>query len=175
MRGIKRKAKFKDDTDREDFIERHSRLLQEMDADAIGPVRGHRRCVPLSWYRKKELALPTRRVVIARARALISYVATQNLPISESEVARRFNVDRSAISRATLRVSRDPELPAASKTMQREPKLEKFNIKKTLSSSQFPELKTTERYANLINRTLRRDTSDVDKFFWCRTFAEILA
>ncbi|MGB5618571.1 MAG: hypothetical protein WBM78_17140 [Desulfobacterales bacterium] len=49
MRGIECKAIFNDDTDPEDFIERLSRLLQEMDADAIGryrSVRGHRRCVP---------------------------------------------------------------------------------------------------------------------------------
>jgi transcription initiation factor TFIIIB Brf1 subunit/transcription initiation factor TFIIB len=64
---------------------------------------------------EKELARPTRRVEIARAHALISFVARQNLSISGSEVARRFNVDRSAISRAALRVSRDLELPAATK------------------------------------------------------------
>ena len=69
---------------------------------------------------EKELARPTRRVEIARARALISFVATQNLSISGSEVARQFNVDRSAISRANQRVSRDPELLAATKTIQRE-------------------------------------------------------
>jgi hypothetical protein len=40
---------------------------------------------------EKELAWPTRRVEIARARALISFVATQNLSISGSVVARRFN------------------------------------------------------------------------------------
>ena len=74
---------------------------------------------------EKELARPTRRVEIARARALISYVATQILSISGSEVARRFNVDRSAISRATQRVSRDPELLSATKTIQREPELER--------------------------------------------------
>jgi chromosomal replication initiation ATPase DnaA len=74
----------------------------------------------------KELARPNRRFEIARACALISYVATQSLPISGSKVARRFNVDRSAISRATPRVSQDPELPAATKTIQRE--LEKINI-----------------------------------------------
>ena len=73
---------------------------------------------------EKELARPTRCVEIARARALISFVATQNLSISGSEVARRFNVDRSAISRATLRVSRDPELLSVSKTLQRELELE---------------------------------------------------
>ena len=48
---------------------------------------------------EKELARPTRRVEIARSRALISYVDTQIMSISGSEVARRFNVDRSAISR----------------------------------------------------------------------------
>ena len=55
MRGIERKALFKDDTDREDFIERLSGLPQEMDADAIGrhrSVRGYRRCVPLYWHRR---------------------------------------------------------------------------------------------------------------------------
>ena len=69
---------------------------------------------------EKDLARPTRRVEIARARALISFVATQNLSTSGSEVARQFNVDRSAISRANQRVSRDPELLAATKTIQRE-------------------------------------------------------
>ncbi|MGB5617034.1 MAG: hypothetical protein WBM78_09355, partial [Desulfobacterales bacterium] len=69
---------------------------------------------------EKELDRPTRRVEIARAHALIRYVATQILSISGNVVARRYNVDRSAISRTTQRVSRDPELPAATKTIQRE-------------------------------------------------------
>ncbi|MGB5618867.1 MAG: hypothetical protein WBM78_18650 [Desulfobacterales bacterium] len=51
--------------------------------------------------------------------------ACRYLGIEEKEVARRFNLDRSAISRATLRVIRDPELLAATKTIQREPELEK--------------------------------------------------
>ncbi|MGB5617032.1 MAG: hypothetical protein WBM78_09345 [Desulfobacterales bacterium] len=93
IRGVERKAIFENDTDREDFIERLSYLPQEMDAVAIRSVRGHRRYVPLSWHRKKELA-------------------------------HRFNVDRSAISRATQRVNRDPEQPAATKTSQRELELE---------------------------------------------------
>jgi hypothetical protein len=49
--GIERKAIFENDKDREDFIERLSRLLEETDADAIDryrSVRGHRHCVPLS-------------------------------------------------------------------------------------------------------------------------------
>ena len=74
---------------------------------------------------EKELARLTIRVEIARARSLFSYVAVQILPISGSEVARRFNVDRSATSRAALRVSRDPELPAATKTIQRGLEFEK--------------------------------------------------
>jgi len=69
---------------------------------------------------ERELTRPTIRVEIARVRALISFVAMQILSISGSEVARRFNVDRSAISRATQRVSRDPELLSATKTIQRE-------------------------------------------------------
>ena len=59
------------------------------------------------------------------------YVATQILSISGSELARRFNVDHSALSQATQRVSRDPELPAATKTIQREPELEENNIETT--------------------------------------------
>jgi len=73
---------------------------------------------------ERELTRPTIRVEIARVRALISFVAMQILSISGSEVAHRFNVDRSAISQATQRVSRDLELPAATKTMQRELELE---------------------------------------------------
>ena len=46
--------------------------------------------------------------------------ACRYLGIEEKELVHRFNVDRSAISGATLRVSRDPELPAATKTIQRE-------------------------------------------------------
>ena len=46
--------------------------------------------------------------------------ACHYLGIEEKELVRRFNVDRSAISRATQRVSQDPELPAATKPIQRE-------------------------------------------------------
>jgi len=46
--------------------------------------------------------------------------ACRYLGIEEKKLARRFNVDRSAISRAAQRVSRDPELPAATKTIQSE-------------------------------------------------------
>jgi chromosomal replication initiation ATPase DnaA len=69
---------------------------------------------------EKELARPTKRVEIARARALVSNAASQNLSISGSKVARRFNTDRSAISRATQRVSRESELLSATKTLQKE-------------------------------------------------------
>jgi hypothetical protein len=69
---------------------------------------------------EKELLRPTKCVEIARARAPISYVSMQILSISGSEVARRYNVGRSSISRATLRASRDPEQPAAIKTIQKE-------------------------------------------------------
>jgi predicted regulator of amino acid metabolism with ACT domain len=50
--------------------------------------------------------------------------ACRYLDIEEKELARRFKVDRSAISRTTQRLSRDPELPAATKMIQREPELE---------------------------------------------------
>jgi hypothetical protein len=67
----------------------------------------------------KVLTRPTRRVEIARARALNSFVATPNLSISGSEVALCFEVDRPAISLAIMGVSRDPELLSATKTIQR--------------------------------------------------------
>ena len=68
----------------------------------------------------KELARPNRRAEIACAHALIPYVPTQNLSVSGSDVARRINVDRSAISQATLGVTRNPVLLSAAKTIQRD-------------------------------------------------------
>ena len=46
--------------------------------------------------------------------------ACRYLGIEEGELARRLNEDRSSISGATLRVSRDLDLPAATKSIQRE-------------------------------------------------------
>ena len=46
--------------------------------------------------------------------------ACRFLGIEENKLALRFYVERSAISRASEKVSRDPELPAATKTIQRE-------------------------------------------------------
>ena len=61
IRGIDGKAIFENDKDREDLIDTLSSLLQEMDADAIRryrSVRGHRRCVPLSWHRREKAVTP---------------------------------------------------------------------------------------------------------------------
>jgi putative transposase len=66
---------------------------------------------------ERDLAGPTRRLEIARARALVGLIATRDLSISGSEVARRLNVDRSAISRAVQRAGNDPELMAAADTI----------------------------------------------------------
>jgi len=66
---------------------------------------------------EKELAGPTRRPKIASARALVGYIATRELSISGSEVARRLNVDRSAISRAVQRAANDADLIAAAGTI----------------------------------------------------------
>jgi REP element-mobilizing transposase RayT len=68
---------------------------------------------------QKELLGFTRRTGIARARALIGHMATQDLAISGSEVARRLNIDRSAVSRAAKRVRHDPDLTATAKTIWR--------------------------------------------------------
>ena len=62
---------------------------------------------------QKKLAGSTKQVKSARARALIGYMATQDLSISGSEVARRLNIDRSAVSRAVQRARHDAELMAA--------------------------------------------------------------
>lgn len=59
---------------------------------------------------EKELARPIRRAEVARARGLVGYLATRELSIPGSAVAHRFNQDRSAVSRAALRVSRNAEL-----------------------------------------------------------------
>jgi REP element-mobilizing transposase RayT len=54
--------------------------------------------------REKELAGPSRRFQVANARALIGYMATPDLPVSGSDVARRLNIDRSAACRAVQRL-----------------------------------------------------------------------
>jgi hypothetical protein len=63
--------------------------------------------------KEQELFGPTKQVKIARARALIAFMATKDLSISGSEVARRLNVDRSAVSRAVQRVRHDAKSRAA--------------------------------------------------------------
>jgi chromosomal replication initiation ATPase DnaA len=66
---------------------------------------------------EEELAGITKRRKIAQARALVGYIATRELSISGSEVARRLNVDRSAVSRAVQRVGNDPGLIASAGTI----------------------------------------------------------
>ena len=61
---------------------------------------------------QNELAGRTKRAEIVRARALIACLATSEASIRGSEVARRLNVDRSAVSRAVQRVRLDEELMA---------------------------------------------------------------
>jgi len=61
---------------------------------------------------QNELAGRTKCAEIVRARALIACLATSEASIRGSEVARRLNVDRSAVSRAVQRVRLDEELMA---------------------------------------------------------------
>ena len=96
--------------------------IRPADIDLSAVIAAVCRCLNIE---DKELSSPTKRLKIERARALVSYTATRKLSFSGSEVSRRFSADRSAISRATQRVSRAPELPAATKTIQRELELEK--------------------------------------------------
>jgi putative transposase len=58
----------------------------------------------------KELLSGAKGHKVAQARALISYIATRDFSFSGSEVARRLQVDRSAVSRAVRRVGNDPDL-----------------------------------------------------------------
>ena len=58
----------------------------------------------------KELLSGAKGSKVAQARAVISHIATRDLSISGSEVARRLQVDRSAVSRAVRRVENDPDL-----------------------------------------------------------------
>jgi putative transposase len=63
----------------------------------------------------KELNRPTKRTTVAQARGLIGYLATRELSITGTEVARRFNQDRSAVSRAAQRVGDDAELMSSAR------------------------------------------------------------
>ena len=64
---------------------------------------------------ERELASATKRFKVARARAVLSHIATRELSISGSEVGRRVHVDRSAVSRAVQRVEKDPDLIASAR------------------------------------------------------------
>jgi REP element-mobilizing transposase RayT len=57
-----------------------------------------------------ELTCATKRAAVAQARGLIGYLATREFSIPGTEVARRLHQDRSAVSRAVQRVSRNAEL-----------------------------------------------------------------
>lgn len=57
-----------------------------------------------------ELTRPGRRAEVAQARGMIGYLSTRELSIPGIAVARRFNQDRSAVSRAAQRVGRNAEL-----------------------------------------------------------------
>ncbi len=58
----------------------------------------------------RELTRPTRQAAVAHSRGLIGYLATRELSIPGSAIARHFHQDRSAVSRAAQRVSQDAEL-----------------------------------------------------------------
>jgi len=58
----------------------------------------------------EELTTRTKQSRIARARALIGYLATRELSVPGSEVGRRFKQDRSAVSRAAAQAGRDAEM-----------------------------------------------------------------
>lgn len=63
----------------------------------------------------KELLSGAKDRKVAQARAVISHIATRDLSFSGSEVARRFQVDRSAVSRAVRKAGNDPALLEAAK------------------------------------------------------------
>ncbi len=88
--------------------------IQSAGIDLAAVIAAVYRCLDIE---ENELAGPRKRLKITRARVLVSYTATRKLLIYGSEVARRLNVDRSAVSRAARRVSRDPDLIAATKTI----------------------------------------------------------
>ena len=71
-----------------------------------------------------ELTGTTRRIGVARARALIGYIATRELSISGSAVAYRLHQERSAISRAVRRAQHDAELRVVAGSI-----LEKLSLK----------------------------------------------
>ena len=106
IRGIEQTAIFVDDQDREDFIKRLSELIAESQTPcyAWALMSNHAHLllrtgslIDLSAVieavgryfgaEQKKLTGSTKQVKIARARALIGYMATQDLSIAGSEVA----------------------------------------------------------------------------------------
>jgi predicted regulator of amino acid metabolism with ACT domain len=80
--------------------------------------------MPISFFVLEPFLIDEKRLVsaakaskVAQARAVISHIATRDLSISGSEVARRLHVDRSAVSRAVRRVENDPDLIGTARTI----------------------------------------------------------
>ena len=59
---------------------------------------------------EKKPVSASKRQKAAYVRAVVSHIAIQGLSISGSDVARRLNAHRSAVSRAVRRVGGDPDL-----------------------------------------------------------------
>jgi hypothetical protein len=89
----------------EDYDRRMRLKASGIDLDVVmNVVSAHFKLEPA------ELSGPSRRQQISQARALISYLAVQELRISGADVARRLKIDRSSVSRAVGRVQADPAL-----------------------------------------------------------------
>ena len=84
--------------------------LSEMTRTGRLLSKGSRSCFR-RWMRMQSADIDLSAVIAA---------ACRHFSIEEKELARRFNIGRSAISQAAQRVSRDPELFSATKTIQRE-------------------------------------------------------
>ena len=87
---------------------------------------------------EKELVSAAKGLKAAHARAVISHIASRDLSISGSEVARRLHVDRSAVSRAVQRVENNPDSLGTARTIRGVlglPKAKQVNIETTSPST----------------------------------------
>jgi len=97
-------------SDRIDYAPSTDWLCSQVQSRLAGPMR-------TSFLSEKELTGPTGSFRIARVRVLVVCIAIRGLSISGSGMARRLNVDRSAISRPVQRTGNVADHAVAASTI----------------------------------------------------------
>ena len=102
IRGIERRAIFKNAADRSDFLNRLDKILPETQTSCYARVllTNH-----VHLLLKTDLKTASKEARITQARTVLCYLAVRKLKISCAEVARTLRISPATVSRATSRAA----------------------------------------------------------------------